>query len=181
MLNQQSLKISCNRIPLIKAHQPWRGFVLEPMRPVWGRLQHVWTILLYNFHKTLKTCEGADRLYRMKMNITATRQSCELQRREMRVFIRCNNVGLSVCELSAYCTHSVALPFCMYSAMHLTSWSFSFSSWNQPQVTPQCFSIVVFKDFIWSSVTKLNLIYMFLISNMHLWEKKKLWKFVHAS
>lgn len=42
---------------------------------------------------------------------------------------------MSVYELSAYCTHSVALPFCMYSAIHLTSWSFSFSSCNKAHQT----------------------------------------------
>lgn len=30
-----------------------------------------------------------------------------------------------------YCTHSTARPFCMYSVMHLTNWSFSSRSWEK--------------------------------------------------
>lgn len=34
------------------------------------------------------------------------------------------------CMKLTHCTHSVARPFCRYSVMHRTSWSFSSSSWK---------------------------------------------------
>lgn len=58
---------------------------------------------------------------------------------------------------ATYCTHSTARPFCMYSVMHRTNWSFSSSSWKRKtQVNNWLFPSPYFPAMWWTFSLRRN-------------------------